>query len=141
MNHRAMLAISAFALAAPCAPGAQAQSYSTSGPGWTSSYGFPTANDRAARNQSIDLIGRAEAGAYENGTAIGGGATGTGGSYVVGAINNSTNTVNITGDGNTVTIGNSATSTGCQDGRITISTGSDGSIDITGRANGAAAQC
>ncbi len=80
MKSRVLGVVPAFVVFVFGAVGVNAQSYSTSGPGWTTSYGFPTANDRAARNQSIDLIGKAEAGAYESGTAIGGGATGTGGS-------------------------------------------------------------
>lgn len=135
--HAAIFLLALFSLSA-----GWAQSYPSAGSSWGSSYAFPTANDRSARNQGIDLLGKAEAGAYDNGGSADGSArSGVGGSYVAGAVNNSTSSVYITGNSNTVTIGNSATSTGCQDGRITVTTESDGSIDISAPPAGASPGC
>jgi hypothetical protein len=41
---------------------------------------------------------------------------------VIGAVNNSSNTISIDGKGNTINASNAATSTGCQDGTISIAT-------------------
>jgi hypothetical protein len=59
---------------------------------------------------------------------------------VIGAINNSSTTIDIQGSNNTVTAVNSADSTGCQDGSVNIGTTSSGGQQVgSGAATGGSA--
>lgn len=147
---------------------AMASAQDTAGGSWSNGYSFPTANDRVARMNMVDIIAKTENGFYDTvgqttyntynnydhsvgsisvaaeagstvdasvRTAEGSGTT----TYVVGAVNTSNNTVQVSGEGNLVDISNTASSTGCQDGRIAITGSTVGSgsalADITGASS------
>lgn len=126
-----------------------AQAQTSGGSDWSSSYMFPSANDRVARTSMIDQVAKAENGYYatvgtttyntyntydnsvgsvnvnaEAGATVDASirtAEGSGtNTYVVGAINTSNNNIQISGSDNLVDISNSASNTGCQDGTIAV---------------------
>lgn len=136
-----------------------AQEEISAGASWTSSYGFPSAGDRAVRLQFMTTQRQLESGAFDAGAvynytynntydhSVGDltidaadGATvevdnrtadGTGtNTYTVGAVN--TTTITVDGRGNVLDISSYADSDGCQDGSINMSmTETVGGIDIS----------
>ncbi|PQO22722.1 hypothetical protein C2I36_11420 [Rhodobacteraceae bacterium WD3A24] len=146
-----------------------AQSFVSAGASWTGSYALPSPNERSVRLQYMTTQRQLENGFYdappstsyttnnnydhsvtfENiSTAEGAHASfdartseGSGtNSYTVGAVNSSTNTITIDGDGNQLDIAAGAESTGCQNGAITTSNNQIvGGFDISAGATSASA--
>lgn len=145
---------------------AQAQNRTLASDDWSSSWGFSSVSQENLKLLQADLIKKAEEGYYDSlGPApiyitndnrsgvveitAGDGATidvnnHTGdeigqNTNVIGAINNSTTTIDIDGSGNQVTATNAADSDGCLDGSVNIGTSSStgqqsGGGDATGSA-------
>lgn len=162
------LAAAAVAAAAMGAGAAEAQNRTLASDDWSSSWGFSSTSQENLRLLQADLIKKAEEGYYDSlGPApihitnnydnrsgvvevtAGDGATidvenHTGdeigqNTNVIGAINNSTTTIDIDGSNNQVTATNAAVSTGCLDGSVNIGTSSStgqqsGGGDATGTA-------
>lgn len=151
-----------------CAGTAGAQNRTLPSDDWSSSWGFSSPSQENLKLLQADLIKKAEEGYYDdlgpspifitnnndNRTGVvevtaGDGATidvdnHTGdeigqNTNVIGAVNNSTTTIDVSGNNNTVTATNGADSEGCQDGSINIgTTSSTGQQSGAGSASGTA---
>lgn len=112
-----------------------AQSYSSSGSSWSSSYGFPSATDRSVGLQTATAIRTARnpittnnyydyrTGYVEYNAAAGSSMTsdfqlGDTSSSSVGSMNTGDMSVTVDGEGNTITTTSAADSQGCIDGSI-----------------------
>lgn len=164
---RSMLIV-AVAMISTGAP-VHAQSHLSAGAGWTSSYGFPSPNERAVRLQRMqrqeelsngfydsppsndvthnynydhsvgDTVISAAEGAYVTTETRTSEGSGTN-TYTVGAVNTSNNNITIDGDENLLDIVSQADSVGCQDGSITMSMNQlMDAVDISAGASGASA--
>ncbi|WP_319825983.1 hypothetical protein [Thalassovita sp.] len=115
--------------------GCYAQSYTGSGAGWSSSYGFPSATDRSVGLQTATAIRSAKnpttsnyyydyrSGYVEYNAAAGSSMTsdfqfGDTNTSSVGAMNTGDMNVTVEGEGNSVTTTSAAESQGCIDGSI-----------------------
>jgi len=110
---------------------AGAQNVASPAVDWSGNYTFSSTADRNIRLLQADLIEKKEHGYYESlgkniiNQRITNNTTTTIGqnTNAVGAINNSTNNINLNGNENYIDISNIADSTGCQDGSVNIGEG------------------
>lgn len=112
-----------------------AQSYSSTGTSWSSSWGYSTIADRSLGVATAQAIEAHRAGVA---TPVNNTFTTTNTTSSVGSMNTGTTSIQITGDNNTVTAPNGADNTGCVDGSLSTSTIDGvnafplGPIDLTG---------
>lgn len=96
-----------------------AQSYSSTGTSWSSSWGYSTAADRSVGLATAQAIQLQKAGTA---TPVYNTYNNTNTTSSVGSMNTGTTSIQITGDQNTVTAPIGADNTGCVDGSLSTST-------------------